>query len=276
MVSITPCLPKPKLFDALLAWLCPRGWGRLRVWGCAVLILLCTLAWPPAAAQMRPKQGAAAITDVRFDLGEDGVRMSGNVRFTVSARLQETLERGVPVYFLFETQTTRSRWYWTGKVVNSNKRYVRLLYQPLTRRWRVNVSSEPIQRGSVGVLLSQNFDTLESALSAVRRISSWQVLAAEQWSADSSYTVRARLRLDISQLGQTFQGGPAWQSDWGLDVERDFALDASKLGKTISLLAPQRFSHWAGTGLSSHWGVSDGAAYRGWRLETERELWAKP
>ncbi|MDO4794732.1 MAG: DUF4390 domain-containing protein [Brachymonas sp.] len=260
----------PKLFDALAA--------RLRPWalGCAALALLCALALRPAVAQTRLKQGAPAITDVRFDLGEDGVRMSGNIRFEVSPRLQETLERGVPVYFLFETQTTRSRWYWTGKVVNGNKRYVRLLYQPLTRRWRVNVSSEPIHRGSVGVLLSQNFDSLESALSAVRRISGWQVLTAEQWSAEHNYTVRARLRLDISQLGQTFQGGPAWQSDWGLDVERDFALNASSLGKTISLLLPQRLGNWPGADLHRPWAVADGAAYPDGQPDAERALRAEP
>lgn len=275
MVFITPC--SSKRFDALLARLWPRGKGSLHCWCCAVLVLLCALALRPAVAQTRLKQGAPAITDVRFDLGEDGVRMSGNIRFTVSTRLQETLERGVPVYFLFETQTTRSRWYWAGKVVNSNKRYVRLLYQPLTRRWRVNVSSEPIHRGSVGVLLSQNFDSLESALSAVRRISSWQVLTAEQWSADNNYTVRVRLRLDISQLGQTFQGGPAWQSDWGLDVERDFALNASSLGKTISLLAPQwGGSSWAGVGMHEHAGAGDSAAYLGLRPHTHRALRAEP
>ncbi|MDO4769379.1 MAG: DUF4390 domain-containing protein [Brachymonas sp.] len=254
----------PKLFDASLAWLRPCGQGRLRWWCGAVLMLLCALALRPAVAQTRLKQGAPAITDVRFDLGEDGVRMSGNIRFTVSTHLQETLERGVPVYFLFETQTTRSRWYWAGKVVNSNKRYVRLLYQPLTRRWRVNVSSEPIHRGSVGVLLSQNFDSLESALSAVRRISSWQVLTAEQWSADHNYTVRVRLRLDISQLGQTFQGGPAWQSEWGLDVERDFSLNASSLGKTVSQLSSQFAGAWQpGARLGSQWSPADWGLSRG-------------
>ena len=230
MAFITPCLPR--MFDACRAVLGPQVLQRLL--RCALCMLLLAGAWPPVAAQVRQKQGAPAITDVRFDLGEDGVRMSGNIRFAVSASLQETLERGVPVYFLFETQTTRSRWYWSGKVVNANKRYVRLLYQPLTRRWRVNVSSEPISRGSVGVLLSQNFDSLEAALASVRRISGWQVLTAEQWSSDSSYAVRARLRLDISQLGQPFQAGPAWQSDWGLDVERTFPLSAQELGKTVS------------------------------------------
>ena len=256
MVSITPCLPK--LSDVCRAW--PVWARRVASWllYSAVCAVLLGVVVPPVAAQTPGKQSsqpqqaqaaptvppvtatrtsASAITDTRFDLGEDGVRMSGNIHFTLSARLQETLDRGVPVYFLFETQTTRSRWYWTGKVIHTNKRYVRLLYQPLTRRWRVNVSSEPINRGSVGVMLSQNFDSLEVALGAVRRISSWQVLPAAEWEPDGSYMVRARLRLDVSQLGQTFQGGPAWQSGWGLDVDRTFPLTAKDLGKTVSGLS---------------------------------------
>lgn len=256
MVSITPCLPK--LSDVCRAW--PVWARRVASWllYSAVCAVLLGVVVQPVAAQTPGKQSsqpqqaqaapavppvtatrtsAPAITDTRFDLGEDGVRMSGNIHFTLSARLQETLDRGVPVYFLFETQTTRSRWYWTGKVIHTNKRYVRLLYQPLTRRWRVNVSSEPINRGSVGVMLSQNFDSLEVALGAVRRISSWQVLPAAEWEPDGSYMVRARLRLDVSQLGQTFQGGPAWQSGWGLDVDRTFPLTAKDLGKTVSGLS---------------------------------------
>lgn len=212
-------------------------WGHWLLCALLLVALALALAGQPAAAQIRPqaKQSAnTGITDVRFDLTEDGVRMSGNIRFTLPARLQETLERGVPVYFLLETETARDRWYWSSKAVNSNKRYVRVLYQPLTRRWRVNVSNEPIHRGNIGVLLSQTHDSLEAALGSVRRISSWQVLTADQWSADNSYVVRVRLRLDVSQLGQTFQGGPIWQSGWGVDVERTFPLTAKDLGKTVS------------------------------------------
>lgn len=215
--------------------LCGLRWGHVLL--CGLLLVMLGWAWQPAAAQIRPKTQQSAgtgISDVRFDLTEDGVRMSGNIRFTLPARLQETLDRGVPVYFLLETETARDRWYWSSKVVNSNKRYVRVLYQPLTRRWRVNVSSEPIHRGNIGVLLSQTHDSLEAALGSVRRISSWQVLTADQWSAESNYVVRVRLRLDVSQLGQTFQGGPTWQSGWGVDVERTFPLSAKDLGKTVS------------------------------------------
>ena len=227
MASITHC--SQRRTDAGPVW-----FGSWRGARCLVVGLLLALLWlvplQPAQAQGR----APAITDVRFDLGEDGVRMSGNVRFTLSARVQETLDRGVPVYFLFETQTTRNRWYWSGKEVSVNKRYVRVLYQPLTRRWRVNVSSQPFTRGTVGVMLNQNFDSLEAALGMVRRISSWQVLPADEWSPDGEYVVRARMRLDVSQLGQAFQIGPVGQPSWGLDVERAFPLTAQDLGKTIS------------------------------------------
>lgn len=227
MVSSTPCWPR--MPDALRALLRRLRLGQSLLVRCMLALLLSAVALP-AAAQVR----GPAITDVRFDAGDDGIRMSGNVRFTLSDKVRETLERGVPVYFLFETQTTRDRWYWSGKVVHANKRYIRLLYQPLTRRWRINVSGEPFNRGSVGVMLNQNFDSLDAALGMVRRISSWHVLDAGEWSADNSYVVRARLRMDVSQLGQPFQIGTVGQAGWSLDVERIFPITAQDLGKTVS------------------------------------------
>ena len=227
MVFTMPFWPRmPDFLRALLR----RLWFGQSLLARCLLVLLLNVTALPIAAQVR----APAITDVRFDAGEDGIRMSGNIRFTLSDKVRETLERGVPVYFLFETQTTRSRWYWSGKAVHANKRYIRLLYQPLTRRWRINVSGEPFNRSSVGVVLNQNFDSLDAALGMVRRISSWQVLDAGEWSADNSYVVRARLRLDVSQLGQPFQMGTVGQAGWSLDVERAFQITAQDLGKTVS------------------------------------------
>ena len=105
----------PDFLRALLR----RLWFGQSLLARCLLVLLLSVTALPIAAQVR----APAITDVRFDAEEDGIRMSGNIRFTLSDKVRETLERGVPVYFLFETQTTRSRWYWSGKAVHANKRH---------------------------------------------------------------------------------------------------------------------------------------------------------
>lgn len=184
------------------------------------------------AVQGAGRSATPAITDVRFDESADGIRMSGNIRFTLPDTLRQTLDRGAPVYFLFETHTTRSRWYWSDKDVAVNRRYVRVLFQPLTQRWRVNVSSEPFSRGSVGVTLNQNYNSLDAALAVVRRISSWPVLDKNAWSSDSNYQVRARFRMDVSQLARPFQMNVGWVGG-SLDVERTFRLTQQDLGKTV-------------------------------------------
>ena len=226
-----PYLPKPA--DCLLAlnrlWRC---WPRRICTVVCMLAVLCGIPAQHAHAQSAHAQGSSnAITDIRFDSSEDAVRMSGNVRFALSESLHGTLEKGVPVYFLFETSTSRSRWYWADKVVYSRKRHIRLMYQPLTRRWRVNVSSEPFSRGLIGVVLNQNYDSLDAALSSIQRISAWQVLDAPDWSGEGSYTVLARFRIDLSQLQRPLQLGTVGQSDWKLDIERSFRLTQQDLGK---------------------------------------------
>ena len=40
-------------------------------------------------------------------------------------------------------------------------RYLRLSYQPLTRRWRLSTSSVPFTNSGLGVVLGQNFDELD-------------------------------------------------------------------------------------------------------------------
>ena len=224
-----PYLPKPT--DYLQAFKRLRhGWrSYLCVAACLLAVFFCL-----PARNAYAQASTNTITDVRFEGIDDAVRMSGNVRFTLSDSLHGTLDKGVPVYFLFETSTSRSRWYWADKVIHSSKRHIRLMYQPLTRRWRVNVSSEPFSRGLVGVVLNQNYDSLDAALSSIQRISTWQVLDAPDWSGDGSYTVRARFRLDLSQLQRPLQLGTVGQSERKLDIERSFRLTQQDLGKAFA------------------------------------------
>ena len=215
-----PCLPKQPDLSRLLRVLYSLCAG------------LCLLAGLLAVVPVHAAAQEGRISDVRFDASDDGVRMSGNVRFALSDAVQETLGKGVPVYFLFETATSRSRWYWSDKVVFSHKRHIRLLYQPLTRKWRVNVSAEPFNRGVVGLVYNHNYDTLDAALGMIQRISSWQVLESADWSGDGSYMVRARFRIDASQLQQPLRLGTVGQADWNLDIERTFRLTQQDVGKT--------------------------------------------
>lgn len=189
---------------------------------------LVMLAWMAAIALWpRPGHAQAAhagYTDVRFEMAGDAVRMTGNIRFTLSEAVQDTLAKGVPVYFQFETHVQQSRWYWLDKSMQKRTRYIKLAYQPLTRKWRVNMGPEPLNRGGTGVSLNQTFDSLQAALGVIQRISSWEVLQKSDWSADGSFTLDVRFRLDAAQLQLPLQIGNTASSDWNIDLRRQFRL----------------------------------------------------
>jgi hypothetical protein len=134
------------------------------------------------------------------------------VRFDLPQVVDDALAKGIPMFFVAEAAIYRDRWYWYDKRVAFASRHMRLSYQPLTRRWRLQVSSAPI--GNSGLVLGQMFDTREEALAAVQRISRWRVAEAADVDSDATHNVDFRFRLDVSQLPRPFQIGAVGQADW--------------------------------------------------------------
>jgi hypothetical protein len=148
----------------------------------------------------------------------------------LSAAVQEALFKGVPIVFVAEVDIFRERWYWTNKKVISAERHMRLAYQPLTRRWRLNVASGPITQAGLAVALNQNFDALPDALAAVRRLSRWKIADVTDLDLEQRHRVEFRFRMDVSQLPRPFQIGTLGQSDWNISasLSRTLLLDSVK------------------------------------------------
>ncbi len=127
--------------------------------------------------------------------------------------------------FLAEADVDAQRWYWTDKKVASAQRHMRLAFQPLTRRWRLNVASGPMANNSLGLALNLNFDSLQEAMATVQRISGWKIADMAQIEPDGSYRVDFRFSLDMSQLPRPFQIGAFGQSDWKISVSATRQLD---------------------------------------------------
>jgi hypothetical protein len=100
-------------------------------------------------------------------------------------------------------------------------RYLRLSYQPLTRRWRLSTSPSPISNTGLGVVLGQNFDDLRDAVLAMQRISRWKIADASEIDADVLHLVNFRFRLDMSQLPRPLQIGAVGSAGWSLVVARN-------------------------------------------------------
>lgn len=193
----------------------PGRWLRLF----ALVLLLFTTWPPPAAAQVHP----AEVTQLQVERRDEAVLLSATVRFELPPAVEDALAKGIPMYFVAEASLNRERWYWYDKRVAHATRHMRLAYHPLTRRWRLQVSSQPI--GNSGLVLGQVFDSREEAVAAIQRISGWRIADAHELDPSASHNVDFRFRLDVSQLPRPFQIGAVGQADWIILAVRTQPLD---------------------------------------------------
>lgn len=172
---------------------------------------------------MAPRPSAAApteITRLRVERADDGVYLSATVRFDLPAVVEDALLKGIAIFFVVEADIYRDRWYWTDPRVASAARTLRLAYQPLTGRWRVNIVSGLITSSSgLRATLNQNYETLPEALSAIQRLTRWKIAEASEIEADANYALDLNFRLDLSQLPRPFQIGVAGQRDWTISAQ---------------------------------------------------------
>ena len=99
----------------------------------------------PARAQSAHN---ASVTQMRLERSDDGVYLVANVDFQLPTLIQEVLDKGIAIHFVAEAEVFRERWYWTDRRVAHATRQLRLAFQPLTRRWRVNVVPTNRQHGT--------------------------------------------------------------------------------------------------------------------------------
>ena len=189
-------------------------------WLAALLVLACLLAcWPATAPAQSAK--SASVSQLKLEQADDGVYLNAQVQFELPSLVEEVLDKGIAIYFVAEAELYRERWYWTDQKVAQATRHMRLAYQPLTRRWRLNVSPVPITNSGFGVSLNQNFDTLSEALDGVRRVARLRLGDISEIGDEGPHPVSFRFRLDTSQLPRPFQIGAVGQSDWSIFAGRN-------------------------------------------------------
>lgn len=218
--SSTPCLKNVRAEARRRRILAPLA-GLVLAWA---LLLTCLL--PIALAQGRV---VPSVTQMRLEQADDGVYLTAAVQFELPSLVEEVLDKGIAIYFVAEAEVFQERWYWTDRKVAQVTRHMRLAYQPLTRRWRLNVSPVPITgTAGFGVSLNQNFDSLADAMDAVKRVGRLRLGDAAEVGDEAQHQVVFRFRLDTSQLPRPFQIGVVGQADWNIVAERSAKLALEK------------------------------------------------
>lgn len=195
------------------AWAEPWRW---RGWALA--------AWLFGASWAGAQSALLELTELRAERRDTALYLTAQLKLELGPAVEDALVKGLAVHFIAETEVMRDRWYWYDRKVGTATRYYRLAFQPLTRRWRLNVSNEPISGAGLAGSISQNFETLPEALDVIRRQSGWKVAEMTDLDLEARQYMTYRFRLDISQLPRPFQIAAGNQADWTLSVTRQMRL----------------------------------------------------
>jgi len=171
-------------------------------------VVLCGSVWASA-------ETVTEVTQFRVERVDDELQLSAQLQFELPPVVEDALEKGIPMVFVMDVEVLRDRWYWYDKQLASAQRQMRLVYQPLARRWRLNVGSGV---GTVGLSLSQSFDTLAQALAAIKRVAKWKIADLQDIDSTQKARVEFHFQLDLRQLPRPFQLGAVGPSEWDISA----------------------------------------------------------
>lgn len=173
-----------------------------RAWGLLLAVLLACAGAPARADGLE-------LTSFDLQREEEGLLLDYTARIELPRAVEDALQKGVPLYFVAQATVFNPRWYWRDKRIARVTRNWRLTWQPLTRRYRINLGS-----------VSQNYDSLADALGAIQRATRWKLADSAALEDGDRQYVEFSLRLDTSQLPRPLQIGFGGDADWELALER--------------------------------------------------------
>ncbi len=187
---------------------------------CWLAVVWLLLAGSPV---LHAEPAPAEISAMQVEATDAGLLLSANLQFELPVQVEDAVRQGIPMYFVAEAQVQRERWYWSDQQLATASRYYRLSHQPLTRRWRLHMSSMPFSSAGAGLALGQTFEELDEALASIQRISRWKIMDAAP--SQSGVSVQLRFRLDLSQLPRPLQIGALGRTGWNLQLSHSLPLE---------------------------------------------------
>ena len=175
-----------------------RGLRLARLRQVALAILFATVL-PATAAEGIAVRNATIVPD------DDGWQIEAQFDIQFSPRLEEAVNRGVPLYFVVDFELSRPRWYWFDEKPIKVSQTYKISYTPLLRQYRLSVGNA-----------YQNFTRFEEVTRVLSRLRGWHVADRGALKKDGTYQASLRMRLDTGQLPKPFQLNAIASSDWTL------------------------------------------------------------
>lgn len=173
---------------------------RTRIVGSLLMLLAFTVSVCANEIAMGSTEKVISITP---HVRDEKLVLDADIDFLLSDELREAAYKGVPLHFTADVEIKTQRWWWFDKTEIKESQTWRVVYNTLTRQWRV---------GSGDLLWPES--SLNDALYPIRHLRNWAVAYAIDLEPQQIYYGRLRLRLDTSLLTRPLQvdalNGRAW------------------------------------------------------------------
>jgi hypothetical protein len=175
------------------------GWMRHAKRCAGFLLLSFAMLVPAAHAEGITVRSATVVPE------DDGWQVDAQFDVQFSPRLEEAVNRGVPLYFIVEFELSRPRWYWFDEKPIQVSQTYKISYTPLLRQYRLSVGNA-----------YQNFTRFEEVTRVLSRLRGWHVADRGALKREGTYQAALRMRLDTGQLPKPFQLNAIASRDWTL------------------------------------------------------------
>jgi hypothetical protein len=168
-----------------------------------VLLGLAMLLPVPATAS-----DGIAVRDATMELVGEGWQLNAQFDVQFNSRLEEAVNRGVPLFFIVEFEISRPRWYWFDEKPIQASQVYKISYTPLLRQYRLSVGN-----------VYQNFTRFDEVTRVLSRVRGWHIADKSAFKKDQVYQAALRMRLDTAQLPKPFQLSAIASRDWTLESD---------------------------------------------------------
>lgn len=128
---------------------------------------------------------------------------------SLDSKIEEAINKGVPLTFIYEFQLVHPRKYWLDEVVASTSTHVTLSYHALSRQYLVSQDGH-----------QTSYEILSEALIDLIQFEDWKVLDRSKIEKGLEYKAAVLVRLDKSKLPKALQVDAIGAKEWDLISEK--------------------------------------------------------
>ncbi len=169
--------------------------------------MICLLAFIASAALAG--NSSLNVKSAELEPFEDGYALNADIDAKFSSAIEEAVNRGFELNFIFEFQLSKPRKYWFDDEVATTIHRVSLTYHALSRQYLVIRGDQ-----------QKTFVRLDEAIDDLTYIHNLKVFQKSEVEKGEPYKAAFLMRLDTKKLPKTLQGESISLDDWKLSSQR--------------------------------------------------------